>query len=269
MFRRPSTLVAASLLFAAVLVPRPAIAVDGPGDDDMATACRPTVTCTAEVVKPGELQVEVGGQHSRASGVNEWSAPVLFKLGLLDWVEAQVGSNGFTALSGGTSTQYLDNVFLGPKVRFLEQSGALPTLAVSAEVSIPLLSADGYARVTDLFFVAYASEDLGPVHFDVNGGLNVWNLSSAAVQGTVSGVLSKTLPLNLGVEGEAYYLSDAAPLVPHDGGARAALTFAPKPWLVFDAGGDVGFFWSVRKYTLFLGATVIPVVFWRSPSASR
>jgi hypothetical protein len=40
------------------------------------------------------------------------------------------------------------------------------------------------------------------------------------------------------------------------------LSLTPKPWLVFDFGGDVGWFPSTRAHSLFLGMTIIPVVLW-------
>jgi hypothetical protein len=264
-----ASLLAGACLGVAFLPGRSARAVDAPGDDDHAQPCRPTITCTAEIMSPGQLELELGGQQAHASGANAWSVPFLLKQGLSSWLEAQVGSNGFTLLRDGVSLQYLDNVNVGPKLRFVEQGEVVPTLSASAQVSVPTFAADGYAHVTDLLFVAYASKDIGPIHVDLNGGFNVLNLSGAVTQGTVSGVLSKSLPLNLGVELEAYYLSEALPVLPHDGGGRAALTFSPKPWLVLDAGGDIGFFWSVRQYTLFAGLTVIPVVFWRPESGGK
>jgi hypothetical protein len=62
---------------------------------------------------------------------------------------------------------------------------------------------------------------------------------------------------------EGYAFSDAASIAPHDGGARVALGMAPRPWLVFDVGGDVEFP-ETRSYSVFVGMTVIPVIWWRS-----
>jgi hypothetical protein len=62
---------------------------------------------------------------------------------------------------------------------------------------------------------------------------------------------------------EGYVFSSAAPVSPRDGGFLFALTHAPRPWLMFDLGGDVGFFQTTRAYSAFVGVTVIPAVLWR------
>jgi hypothetical protein len=63
--------------------------------------------------------------------------------------------------------------------------------------------------------------------------------------------------------GEAYYFTDAAPVAPRDGGVLFAVSHSPRTWLVFDVGGDVGWFPSTRAYSVFVGASFIPAVFWR------
>jgi hypothetical protein len=239
-------------------------AIDVPDSHDNAQPCRPTITCTADITSPGTLEVEAGGQWEHTSGRNEGSFPFLLKQTFLSWLQLQVGSNGYTLLRDGIQAQYLDNVVIGPKLHLVDQGKLAPSLAVSAEVSVPTFDATGYNRYIDLFLVTYASKDLGPIHVDLNGGAYLWRLEALEAQAFVSGVLSMSLPLNLGPELEGYYFSDAAPVASHDGGVRAAMTWKARPWLVLDLGGDVGFFPSVREFTLFAGLTVIPVVFYRT-----
>ena len=242
---------------------------DTPSDSDRAQPCRPTVTCTAELVAPGELEVEVGGGVAHADDQDQWSTPFLLKLGLWRWLEMEVGSNGLAVLRDGQRTQYLDNVFAGPKLRFFEQHGALPSIALSAEVNAPTFPAAGYERFWDLFFAVYATKEFGPVHADVNGGFDVLRVADQGqvTRGSVSGAFTLDLPANFALEVAAYYLSDSLPSSQHDGGFQDAVTFAPRPWLVFDAGADWGFFPSVRRYSVFAGITIIPMVFWRSDHA--
>ena len=73
-----------------------------------------------------------------------------------------------------------------------------------------------------------------------------------------------SLPSPFGIALESYYFSDSAPVAPHDGGIRFAINATPKPWLVCDFGGDIGFFPSTRAFTAFFGVSIIPVVFWRN-----
>jgi hypothetical protein len=63
--------------------------------------------------------------------------------------------------------------------------------------------------------------------------------------------------------GEAYYESDASPVASRDGGFLFAFSHSPRPWLIFDMGGDVGWFPSNRSYSDFIGMSFIPAVLWR------
>jgi hypothetical protein len=261
----PSVLAVAHGALLVCLTGRTAHAIDAPDDRDKARPCRPTITCTADIVAPGELEVEAGGAYARGDALEQVTLPFLLKLTLAPWIQWQVGSNGVTFARTDPHTTFLDNVFTGPKLHLVDQGSIVPSLALSAQVSIPTFAIDGYTRNTDLSFVGFASKDLGPLHVDWNIGLSVWGLNDGALtQGYTSLVLATSLPAGFGVEVEGYIFSDAAPASNHDGGPRAALTLSPRNWLVFDAGGDIGLYPSIRGYTIFAGATVIPAVFWRS-----
>src|SRR6202012_3761815 len=106
-----------------------------------------------------------------------------------------------------------------------------------------------------------------PLHADFNLGWNLWRIDGAPIsQGLAALALSVNLPAPFGLMGEAYYFSNAAPVAPRDGGFLFAVSHSPVSWLVFDAGGDVAWFPSTRSYSVFIGASFIPVVFWREPT---
>ena len=238
--------------------------MDWPGPQDQAHPCRPTISCTAELTKPGTLEIEEGTQlsHVRDTTLSA-NEPILLKQTLARWLQLQLGTNGYTA-AAMPPARYLDNMTFGPKLHFLDQGKYAPALALEAEIGVPTFVADEYAHHDDAFFTAFASKDLGPIHVDVNGGAYVWGLDVAAqTQWFVAAALSTALTSVVGAALEGYGFTDAPPLASRDGGVRAALGFTLRPWLVLDAGGDVGFFPSTRAYTLFLGATLIPVVLWR------
>lgn len=263
-YRLPGSVARAASAVAVFSSVRTAQAIDAPDDRDQAKPCRPTVTCTADVVAPGELQIEAGGAYARGDTLREWTVPFLFRMGIAAWLEAELGSNGYTLIRTAPQQSYLDNLILGPKVHLSDQKAIVPSLSLSAEVGVPTFAAAGYSRNEDLFFIAYASKDLGPVHIDWNVGLTVWRLNDEPrAQGYTSLVLSTGLPANFGVEAEGYVFSAAGSAASRDGGIRAALTYSPRPWIVVDAGGDAGFYPSIRTYTVFAGVTVIPVAFWR------
>jgi hypothetical protein len=238
-------------------------AIETPSDNDVAKPCRPTISCTADLTSPGTLELEGGASYAHGGPLSQWTFPLLLKQTVTAWLQIQIGSNGYTLIRTEPRDDYFDNLFVGPKFHLTDQARFLPSLSLSAEVSIPTFAQNGYVRTTDLFFVAYASKDIGLLHIDWNVGLNVWRLDDAVAQAYTSLALSTSLPANFGIEAEGYIFSSAGTAATKDGGIRGALTFSARPWLVFDAGADYGFFPSVRSYSIFGGLTVIPVIFWR------
>ena len=102
------------------------------------------------------------------------------------------------------------------------------------------------------------------MHADFNAILNVWRIDGVPLeQGLFALALTANVPPPFGVMGEAYVQTDASPVSSRDGGFLFAFTHSPRPWLVFDVGGDVGWFPSARSYSLFIGMSFVPVVFWR------
>ena len=146
----------------------------------------------------------------------------------------------------------------------LDQSDVAPSLSFSALASLPTAAAEGYLRTYDAFFTAYATKDFGPLHADLNAGANVWRIEEdPRLQEWVALALSTNLPPPFGVMVETYYFTDSAPVAPRDGGFLFALSHSPKPWLMFDFGGDIGMFPSTRAYSVFVGLSVVPVLLWR------
>lgn len=238
--------------------------MDWPNATDQAHPCRPTVSCTADIVGPGRLEVEGGVQYSgNADGSSRaFAAPFLLKQSFTRFVQLQVGSNGYTFVPGAPSAKYLDNLIVGPKLHLHDQGDLWPSLAVSAQWSLPTFQEEGYPRQNDVFVTAYASKDVSFLHFDWNVGGLFWAVDETpASQVFTALAVSPSLPSPFGVAFEGYYFSDAPPVAPHDGGVRIAGSLTPRPWLVMDIGGDMGFFPSTRAVTLFAGLTMIPMVF--------
>ena len=252
-------------------------AAEAPDARDRTLPCRPTIACTADIVPPGTVDLEVGALYRSlgpssltrpASATRQWTFPFLVKLTLEPWVQLQIGSNGLTEAAGVTPQNYFDDLVVGAKFHLHDQGDWEPAVSVSAEASVPTFPGQGYLRTYDAFFTAYVTKDLGPVHADFNVAWNLWRLEAAPLsQGLVALALTANVPPPFGVMGEAYYFTDAEPIAPRDGGVLVAFTHSPRSWLVFDLGTDVGWFPSTRAYSLFVGMAIIPVVLWR-PSSS-
>jgi hypothetical protein len=239
---------------------------DLPDARDHALPCRPTVSCTADIAAPGTLEVESGLLFSKLDRqAREWSYPFLLKQTLTKLVQVQVASNGFTTVRGVAPAQYLDNVGVGAKLHVHDQGEIGPSLAVTAQLSVPTFHSDGYLRIYDGFLTGHASKDVAWLHIDWNVGLSLWRLDGPPLaQGFTALAFSTSLPPPFAIAVEGYAFSDAAPIAARDGGILVAVGMTPRPWLVFDFGGALGLFPSTRSYGAFVGMTIIPVVWWRS-----
>jgi hypothetical protein len=192
----------------------------------------------------------------------------LAKLTLLPWAQLQVGSNGYSLSRGDIPAQYLDDVTAGVKLHLADQTETTPSLSLSGTASIPTFRVDGYVRTYDALFTAYVTKDVGSVHADLNLGANAWRLEgSPLAQEWAALAVSVDLPDPFGAMLEGYYFTDAAPVAPRDGGFLFAISHSPKPWLMFDFGGDVGWFPSTRAYSVFVGMSIVPVLLWSSGAA--
>ena len=228
--------------------------------------CRPTIACTADLVPPGAFEIEAGTLFRRLGTTGrQWTFPFVAKLTTARWFQLQVGSNGYSIAHGDVPAQFLDDAEIGGKVHLLDQGDLVPSLSLSATASIPTLAGQGYLRTYDALFTAYATKDFGPLHVDFNCGENIWRIDRGPLpQEFVAVALSMNLPPPLGIMAETYYFTDASPVAARDGGFLFAINHSPKPWLMFDFGGDVGMFPSTRAYSVFVGMSLIPVLLWRS-----
>jgi hypothetical protein len=239
-------------------------AVDVPDATYKALPCRPTIACTADLVPPGVVELEIGYIYRRlGSRANQHSVPFLLKLTLAEWAQIQFGSNGPTIASPPAPARFFDDLTLGLKLHLKDQSNDSPSLSVSATASIPLGSQEGYLRTYDAFFIAYITKDIRWLHADLNLGLNLWRLDTDLLaQPWIALALSVALPHGLGPMIELYYFRDAAPIEPADAGTLIALSYQPRPWVVFDVGVDIGLVTATRAVSAFVGATIIPLDLW-------
>ena len=242
-----------------------------PDETYSALPCRPTIACTADIVPPGVMELESGYIYRRlGSGADQSSIPFLLKLTLVEWLQAQLGSNGPTVASAPSEARFFDDVTAGLKLHVRDQSCRLPSISLSATLSIPTFQATGYTRTYDALFTAYVTKDFGWLHADWNLGGNLWRIENAPLRQAWSALaLSTQLPRHFGAMLEAYYFSNAAPVNPRDGGILAAVSFQPRKWIVFDAGPDVGLVRATRVASAFVGVTLIFLDLWDTDAERR
>jgi hypothetical protein len=142
----------------------------------------------------------------------------------------------------------------------MDRARWVPSLSLSAALSVPLAAAQGYLRTYDALLTTYLTKDFAWLHADLNVGLNIWRLEGpVALQPWTALALSISLPANFVVMLESYVFIDAAPVSKKDAGLLTAISYSPEPWLVFDVGMDLGFIHSTRSLSAFAGMTVIPI----------
>jgi hypothetical protein len=249
-----------------LLLARGASAVEPPNDQTKSLPCRPTIACTADIVVPGALEVESGALFRRIGEAGrQWTFPILAKLTVVRWLQLQAASNGYTVAHGDIPAQFLDDIQLGAKLHVLDQGQVAPSVSFSALASIPTFQGEGYLRTYDALLTGYVTKDLGPLHADLNLGESIWRVQAPRPQEWIALAVSVNLPPPFGVMAESYYFTDATPIATRDGGFLFAISHSPKPWLVFDCGGDVGMFPSTRAYSLFVGMTIAPMLLWVPP----
>jgi hypothetical protein len=137
---------------------------------------RPDVTNGTHIVDIGLLQIEVGGLFTRATpGQHTFGTPVTARVGLTEWLEARVGTDGVLTQTDGVTRQTgAGNTQLGAKLRLWADPGGVPVLSILPTINLPTASADkGLGSGDPDFTVAVLTgTDIGRHwHADVNYGV--------------------------------------------------------------------------------------------------
>ena len=225
---------------------------------------RPDVTNATNIVEEGLLQLEVGMQHARMGTQHSTGTPVTVRVGLFEWLEARVGTDGFLYQSdGGSSVSGAGNVQAGAKLRLFADPGGAPVLSILPTVNIPLASAgkglgSGDADAT---LVVLTGTDLGRTsHLDVNYGIGAIGAGQGRPhfsQQLVSASFSHSLTEQLSPYVEVFWFSrqdpSGGPVVSVDTGFVRA--FAAR--LAIDGGVSVGLTDAAADFSVFTGVSVI------------
>jgi hypothetical protein len=241
---------------------------DGPPDTrppvEPVAPDRPDVTNGTTIVEEGLLQVEVGAQHARMGTQDSTGTPVTVRIGLLEWLEARAGTDGFVQQSGnGLSTSGAGNVQLGAKLRLFADPGGAPVLSLLPTVNLPVASAEKGLGSGDLdaTLVVLTGTDLGRTsHLDVNYGIGAIGAGQGRPhfsQQLVSASFSHSLTEQLSPYVEAFWISrqepDGGPVVSVDAGFIRALAVR----IAIDGGVAVGLTNAAPDFSVFAGLSLI------------
>jgi hypothetical protein len=190
--------------------------------------------------------------------------PVTVRIGLLEWLEARVGTDGFlhqTDTSGSVSGA--GNVQVGAKLRLFADPGGIPVLSILPTVNLPIASASKGLGSGDADFtvVMLTGTDLGRrLHVDVNYGFGAIGAGHARprfTQHLVSVSLSHSVTEQLSPYVEGYWFSKQDPDGGHVFSVDVGLIQAVTARFALDGGVSFGLTSAAPTASVFAGMSVI------------
>lgn len=254
---------ALGLLLALVPAIAGAQAPPAPGDDIQPD--RPDVTNGTHIVDVGLLQVEMGGVYTHtAAAENGLGSPFTARVGLTDWLEARLGTDGvLTNVDHGAVATGIGNVQAGVKLRLWADPGGVPVLSILPSVNLPTASAakglgSGDADYT---IALLTGRDFGRrAHLDVNYGIGAIGAGSGLphfAQHLASASASYVLTPRWNPYAEVFWFSREAPaggpVTSFDAGAIYEVT----PRLAIDGGLQGGLSGPAPAFAAFGGISVV------------
>jgi hypothetical protein len=225
---------------------------------------QPDVTNGTHIVDPGLLQIEVGGVLSQSGSSQNLGTPVTFRVGLTDWVEVRVGSDGLLSATDPAGNQSgIGNVQLAAKFRLWATPGGVPVLSLLPTVNLATASeAKGLGSGQSDFTLALltGSDFLTRGHADVNYGIGRIGSGPGLprfTQQLVSLSVSAEVPGPVTPYAEIFWISrqtpDGGPVLAIDAGAIWVLT----PRFALDGGAQGGLSAAAPSVSIFGGVSVI------------
>jgi Putative MetA-pathway of phenol degradation len=226
---------------------------------------RPDVTNGTHIVDVGLLQVEVGVQRARmGSSQRNLGTPLTVRLGVLEWLEARVGTDGFLHQTDtSSSVSGAGNVQLGAKVRLFADPGGIPVLSILPTVNLPVASVSKGlgSGDSDVTLAVLTGTDLGRTsHIDFNYGIGAIGAGQERphfTQHLVSVSVSHSVTEQLSPYIEGFWFSRQDPDGGHVFSVDAGLTQAFTARLAVDGGVAVGLTRAAPDLTVFAGVSVI------------
>jgi len=227
------------------------------------TPYRPTVSNPAQLSAPGQLELELGGLHTKSGDTRRTSIPYLLKLafneqwGLLMGGEALVNTRDD---SGARSKGVGDTTFTLKHAFVLDDDTAL---GLELGAKLPTAKDTIGSGKSDYTINGIFSQDLGKVHLDAN--LNATRLGAISdgmsrMQSGLSASLS--MPLSSQWSGTAELAGTHQNGAPGTAQFLAALVYSPSKQLAIDVGFAKGLNSASQDWSLFSGFVMPLGKFW-------
>ncbi len=197
---------------------------------------RPSVATHAGTVAPGWFEIESGVERDRLGpGDASLATPTLLKLGVASNVQLDLMLT--TVRPSSTQSSGVGDMALGVKWRVLDSAPLVGDFAVQPSLKLPSGSAarSTGTGTTDVSVLAISSHAFGPVALDVNVGYTRRSGGGGSANAVLWAVSTGTTVAGpWGFVAEFYgYPGFGGPA---SGGFLAGPTWAPRPWIVLDAG---------------------------------
>jgi hypothetical protein len=225
---------------------------------------RPDVTNGTNIVDVGLLQLEAGAQHATFGTQRSLGTPLTLRIGLFEWLEARLGTDGFLHQSDrSSSVSGAGNIQVGAKVRLFADPGGVPVLSILPTINLPVASVSKGLGSGDPDFTVtmLTGTDLGRTsHIDVNYGIGAIGAGQGRphyTQHLVSVSASHAVTEQLSPYLEGYWFSrqdpDGGHVLTVDAGVIQAFTAR----FAADGGVSFGLSRAAPDVSVFAGLSVI------------
>jgi hypothetical protein len=216
-------------------------------------------------VDTGILQIEIGGIYTHAAAnAHTAGTPITARLGVLEWLEARIGTDGLvTQTDGSIRTSGVGNLQVGAKLRLWADPGGVPVLSILPAVNVPTASADkGLGTGSADYMVSLLTgSDIGRhAHVDVNYGVGAIGAGAGEphfLQHLVSVSASDAISDNWNPYVETFWFSrqdpDGGPVTAIDAGAIYELGGR----CALDGGVQIGLSGDAPAFAAFGGISII------------
>jgi hypothetical protein len=192
---------------------------------------RPDVTNGTHIVDIGLLQIEFGGLYTHAGPrQHAFGSPLTARVGVTEWLEARVGTDGFLTASDGITRQTgIGNTQLAAKLRLWADPGGVPVLSVLPAINFPTADpAKGFGTGDRDYMVTLLTGSDVARHWHIDGNYGIGRIGAGGgqphfTQHLASISVSAAATDNVNPYVEAFWLSrpdpDSRAILAVDGGA--------------------------------------------------
>jgi hypothetical protein len=203
---------------------------------------RPTVATHAYTVAPGYAEIEAGAQGARPSGLTQFAAPLVVKVGLAPRLQLELqGGYARSSAAAGPASAGISDLTVALKQRVVDAAPVVHDLSLQGSVKLSSGGRDVTTGTTDLSLLVISSRPIGVAELDLNAGYTHRSGDGTGIP-TSATLLTASFgaPLRGPLGGVAELFAFPATSGPAGTETMVGFLIGPTwqvaPWLVLDAG---------------------------------